>query len=107
MPYQLKVNFRNARRGQEHSIPGLGTYKNGSTYEVSDEEAEAFRTYQRDAGMPDRTLLQAFKGDEAVQVTVKSDGPKEQTPAAARRTVEKPGGQEDLKTQAQRQEEPK
>jgi hypothetical protein len=68
MTYKLTVSIEGTPRSAPISIPGLGTFKNGATYTISNEEADAFRTYQRDNGMPDRTLLQAFKGDENVNV---------------------------------------
>lgn len=66
--YKITINYPNMAKGQEVSIPGLNTYKNGSTNVVSDEEADAFRAYQRDSGMPDKTLLQSFQGQEYVEV---------------------------------------
>lgn len=70
--YTLTINNSNAAKDAEFSIPGLGTYKNGSTNAVSKEEAEAFRAYQVSSGMPDVTLLQAFKGDPSVTVETES-----------------------------------
>jgi hypothetical protein len=66
--YQISIDYPNMPKGQEVSIPGLGTYKNGSTTVVSNEEANAFRAYQVDVGMPDQTLLQSFVGSEYVTV---------------------------------------
>lgn len=66
--YQITIDIPGTPKGKEFSIPGLGTYKNGSTNVVTDEEADMFRAYQTDSGMPDRTLLQAFQKDEYVTV---------------------------------------
>lgn len=73
--YQLELDYPNMPKGQELSIPGLGTYQNGSTTVISKEEADSFRQYQVDNGMPDRTLLQAFTGAEYVTVTTVSEKP--------------------------------
>lgn len=70
--YQITVNLPNTGKGQEVQIPGLGTFKNGSTAEVTKEMADAFRTFQTDLGMPDQTLLQAFHGREDVVVETAS-----------------------------------
>jgi hypothetical protein len=43
MPYRLTVNQDNLPEGAEVSITGLGVFKNGSTTEVSDNQAEFFR----------------------------------------------------------------
>jgi hypothetical protein len=74
MPYQLKVNFPGTHKGQELTIPGLGTFKNGSSTEVSDEDADSFRAYQTSNNMPDQTLLQAFKDDPYVEVSKAAAG---------------------------------
>jgi hypothetical protein len=83
--YKITFDYPNMPKGQEISVPGLGTYRNGSTTFVSKEEAEAFRVYQVDVGMPDKTLLQAFQGSDYVTVeTAKEDsGPKPQRDPAA------------------------
>jgi hypothetical protein len=67
MPYKLTLKQKNAGRGAELQIVGLGTFKNGSSYMVSDEDAENFRTVQRDLGN-DQTLVQAFKHSDYVVV---------------------------------------
>jgi hypothetical protein len=66
--YQITIDYPNMPKGQEVSIPGLGTYKNGTSHAVTEEEAELFRAYQTDTGMPDQTLLEAFKGHGYVTV---------------------------------------
>ena len=66
--YRITANYPNVGKGQELSIAGLGTIKNGQTAEVTKEQAAAFKIFQRDLGMPDRTLLEAFKGNEYVEV---------------------------------------
>lgn len=43
MGYKLSVNHPNLPKGGEVMIPGLGTFKNGETVEISDERAEAYQ----------------------------------------------------------------
>jgi hypothetical protein len=75
--YTITINLPNTPQGQEVQIPGLGTYKNGSTNTVTKEEADAFRAYQAANNMPDDTLLQAFSKDDYVTVeTAKEEKPK-------------------------------
>jgi hypothetical protein len=83
--YEITIDFPNMPKGQQVSIPGLGTYENGSTNVVSKEEAEAFKAYQTDTGMPDQTLLQAFKGQDFVKVVTSKteEHPKRQRDPAA------------------------
>ena len=51
MPYQIKINQPNLAEGTELTILGLGTFENGKTYDISDEQVEAFReANQVDAG---------------------------------------------------------
>jgi hypothetical protein len=76
MPYTLKIDYPASGNGQEMAIPGLGTFKNGSTYRVSDEDAQSFRDYQVSNNMPDQTLYQAFQKSE--YVTVEVDKPKDE-----------------------------
>jgi hypothetical protein len=66
--YTITVNLPSTGKGQKVQIPGLGTFKNGQTAEVTKEMADAFRTFQTDLGMPDQTLLEAFKGRDDVTV---------------------------------------
>jgi hypothetical protein len=74
--YTIKIDLPSASKGQEVQIPGLGTFKNGQTAEVTKEMADAFRTFQRALGMPDQTLLQAFHGRQDVVVeTAKVESP--------------------------------
>ena len=69
MPYQISLDFPGTPKGQELSIPGLGTYKNGSTSEVTEDEANLFRAYQASNNMPDTTLIQSFQKDPYVSVS--------------------------------------
>jgi hypothetical protein len=41
--YKIKVDLPNRPKGAEISIPGLGAFENGKTYDVTDEQAGAFR----------------------------------------------------------------
>jgi len=43
MGYTLTVDIPNLGPNEEVQIPGLGTFKNGGTYEVDDELAERYR----------------------------------------------------------------
>jgi hypothetical protein len=47
--YTVTVDMPNLHRGEEIEIPGLGLFKNGSTKDVSKEEAEAFRVFHQTA----------------------------------------------------------
>lgn len=77
--YKITIDYPNMPKGQEVSIPGLGTFENGSTTTVTKEQSDAFRAYQKDVGMPDKTLLESFKGAEYVTVvTTKEDPPSNQ-----------------------------
>jgi len=88
--YELTIDLPSIPKGNEDhqiQIPGLGTFENGRTYEVSKEQAEAFRAYHtvqesvvdEDTGAylgsdakPGPTLLEAAKSMYGVTVeTVK------------------------------------
>lgn len=43
--YELTVDQPNLPKGELVQIPGLGTFKNGSSYPVTKAEADAYRTY--------------------------------------------------------------
>lgn len=80
--YKMAVNFPNLTKGAEVQIDGLGVFENGYEYEVSKEDAEAYRTFHsvivdeldEDGNLvsrklaPGRTLLDAFSSEEGVQV---------------------------------------
>jgi hypothetical protein len=80
--YKITVNLPGTPQGEEVEIAGIGRIKNGSTYEVSQEEAELFRTLHPrpvEAGRgeggetiyetrPGPTLHEAFKNNEHVTV---------------------------------------
>src|SRR3954453_15612338 len=87
MSYSVKVSFPNMPKGQELLINGLGTFENGSTAAVSDEEAETYRAYRASAGLGDVTLTEAFKDNENVSVTATKGNPRstvsDQEPAGA------------------------
>lgn len=83
--YKLKIDKPNLIPGTELEIPGLGIYKNGKEYDISDEQAEAFRYHHSrvvtetdpsgDLGTYSvgtelgPTLLQAFESDDGIIVT--------------------------------------
>jgi len=51
LPYQMTINQENLAEGADVLIHGLGTFANGGTYDISDEEAEHFReAHAVDAG---------------------------------------------------------
>jgi hypothetical protein len=77
--YKITIDYPNMPKGQEVTIHGLGTFKNGSTTVVEKDDADMFRVYQRDTGLPDRTLLQAFQKSEYITVeTFTPEPPKEE-----------------------------
>lgn len=93
--YEVTVNNPVLGKGVEVEIPGLGIVKNGSTTEVSEEQAETFRlvnqgpvvTEQDENGadvykQPDKgpTLLQAYKDDPHVEVRTVEEKPKQDKP---------------------------
>jgi hypothetical protein len=43
--YEVKIDQPNLPEGEPIQIPGLGTFENGGTYDVSEAEAEAYRSY--------------------------------------------------------------
>jgi hypothetical protein len=45
MDYELSINMPNLAKGAEVQIAGLGTFENGSTYKITDEEHDSFRRY--------------------------------------------------------------
>lgn len=52
MPYRVKVNDPSRPKGDKVErdeklvvVPGLGAFENGTTTEISDEQAEAYRDY--------------------------------------------------------------
>lgn len=81
--YELTVDLPTLPKGEPIQIVGLGTFKNGSTYTVSKEEADGYRTYHTnqqdvfdDSGkrtgtevVLGPTLLQASKTMFGVEVT--------------------------------------
>lgn len=86
--YKITFNFPNLPKGGEVDITGLNhIFENGSTYTISEEEAQAFRDHnpvvlESDGdGVygPGPTLLEAFKDNKHVKVeTIKppKDGDK-------------------------------
>jgi hypothetical protein len=43
--YELTVDVPSSPKGEPIQIPGLGTFENGGTYGVNEDDAQAFRTY--------------------------------------------------------------
>jgi hypothetical protein len=91
MPYQVKVNDPNQAEGVEVVVPGLGVFRNKSTRQISDDEAEAYRdntsrlvdvetddrpVFSGAAGVELRRgpdVLEAFKDHPVVSVTQVSE----------------------------------
>lgn len=82
--YVMEIDVEGSPKGEEFQIAGLGTFKNGETYEVTKEEADAYRTYHsRQKPILEEgtnailgselengpTLLQAAKGMHGVKVS--------------------------------------
>jgi hypothetical protein len=70
VPYNVTVNQDNLPEGAEVSITGLGTFKNGETAEVSDEQVEFFRVMN---GYPVDTVDE--EGNTLVGNYVRKPGP--------------------------------
>lgn len=65
--YKLHVNLPNRPKGSRVYVPGLGTYDNGSTNEITDAFAEnAFKRYPRLYGAVDGTDI--VVGEKPAQV---------------------------------------
>lgn len=45
--YKLTVDLPDLPKGELVQIPGLGTFENGSSYEVTQEEADGYRVYHQ------------------------------------------------------------
>lgn len=80
--YKVEVNMPNLPKGVPVEVDGLGVFENGATYEISEEEALAFRqkhvviqTKYDDEGKMTNTpvlgpaVVDAFKDSETVKVT--------------------------------------
>lgn len=94
MGYKLKLDLPNVGKGVEVYLEGLGVLENPGEYEVSDEEADAFRvthqevTYHQDEETgtvthttvePGPTVLEYFEGREGIEVSVLKAKPKKKT----------------------------
>jgi hypothetical protein len=111
--YSVKVNDPALPDGHEVEVPGLGVFKNGSTRQISEEQAEYFRDVNArlvDVETDDRpaftgaaatelqrgpTVLQAFKDHPVVSVEA-ADQPVEKRQARAQKS-EDSSQQEDKK----------
>jgi len=62
--YEVKIDQPNLPEGEPIQIPGLGTFENGGTYDVSEAEAEAYRSFH---------TRQVPKIDEETQSIVGAD----------------------------------
>jgi hypothetical protein len=90
--YELELDLPGHPKGEGVQIPGLGTFENGSVYEVTEEEAQSYRVYHtRQVQQTDEhgnvlgadtelgpTLLQAFRKYEGITVTVAKGNPPEE-----------------------------
>lgn len=102
--YNVTVDMPNLPRGEEVEISGLGRFKNGSTTEVSKEDAEAFRTFHQNVRFEHDengalltiteqgpTVLQANIPGVVVE-TVKEAPSKTETPDGDKKTTATKGG---------------
>jgi hypothetical protein len=85
--YIVTPKFSTVPDGEEVEVPGLGLLKNNKDNEISPEQADAFRSWNRvskdvpDAESPDRrteyedgpTVLEFFKGNPLVTVKTSKD----------------------------------
>jgi len=84
--YEMTIDMDNLAKGADVEVDGLGLFKNGETVEVSDEDAENFRlrhqrvehTFDEEGKLhvevsPGPTLLEAFRGVDGVEVSVKKE----------------------------------
>lgn len=102
--YTVQIDMPTLPKGHEVEIDGLGQFENGSTVEVSKEDAEAFRvkhqavvmTTDKDGNnhievFPGPTLLQAFKDNDTIVVsTSKSKSEDKSKAGETSQTVAKP-----------------
>jgi hypothetical protein len=114
--YKVTVNDPAVPKGAEVEVPGLGVFPNGSTTQVSEQEAEAYRDNNAvlaDVETDDRpawtgaagvelrrgpTVLQAFEGHPVVSVEATKEAPVGQSKPSAPKA-------EDSKTQAEPKKE--
>jgi hypothetical protein len=114
--YKVKVNDPALPKGADVEVPGLGVFANGSTTQVSEEQAEAYRDNNAvlaDVETDDRpawtgaagvelrrgpTVLQAFEGHSTVSVETVKEPPVGQSKPSAPKA-------EDSKTQAEPKKE--
>lgn len=84
--FTLTLDLPNLPKGGDLEIDGLGTFQNGSSFEISDEQANAFstkdstlKTTTHEDGklsnviVPGRTLVEAFKDHPYITVVAKSN----------------------------------
>lgn len=102
--YVVKVNQPSLPKGEPVQIPGLGTFENGTSYEVSKDEANAFRTYHTrqipvygdDGSLTGSdlelgpTLLQASERMYGVEVSTPGSTPSRGSDASGANTGDKP-----------------
>lgn len=81
--YEIEINQPNLPEGEPIQVPGLGTFENGQTYDVTEEEGNsyrAFHSYQEPIigennevlganTLPGRDLAEAFEGAYGITVT--------------------------------------
>jgi hypothetical protein len=49
--YEIAIDLPDLPEGELVQIPGLGTFENGGTYEISEEEAVAYQAYHATVAM--------------------------------------------------------
>ena len=91
MPYQITIDHPNLEEGTELTILGLGTFAQGGTYDISDEQAAAFQAAQatdvgdfNDEGVyvPNMQLGPALDEANIYGVKVSKSGTKSDAPQA-------------------------
>jgi hypothetical protein len=96
MPYKITFDLPNLSKGQGVAINGLGEFKNGRTYTITDDQHDQFRAFNvvqvddEETGQvvnkPGPTLLKALfqEGITVEKVTEeKASGPDSEEPQAA------------------------
>jgi hypothetical protein len=107
--YEIAFDLPGFAKGEEVQVAGLGTFENGSTYQVTKAEAESYRSYNTSlkyeydednnlvgaTAEPGPTLLQAFEHTDGVEVnTVQSRSSNNPPPPPPEDKNEKNGGDE-------------
>ena len=83
LAYEVSLDLPGMPKGELVQIPGLGTFENGTSFDVTEEQANAYRVYHQRVDMVydeetnellgseasvGPTLLQAYKNEQGVDV---------------------------------------